>query len=336
MKEVNWAILGCGKIARKFASDLQYVKNAKLIAVGARDQSSANRFSKEFPVKHTHDSYQSLVENPEVDVIYVASPHGLHHEHVMLCLKHKKAVLCEKAFAINYKQADEMIAFAKAQNVFLMEALWSKFLPHYQRMMDMLRTKTLGDIKSVLINFGFVPQEPVAQRLFDPALGGGSLLDIGIYNVFFALSILGRPDEIEASMTPSSTNVDEQCAVLFKYKSGAVAQLFSTFTSNLATEADINGSKGRIRLTTRFYEPSSVIEYYPDRPDSKQIIDVKKEAGFGYQYEAQHVTDCLLQGLTESPVMKFSDTLELMQTLDRIREKANIRYPADLSSDDLV
>lgn len=330
MREVKWAILGCGKIARKFASDLQYVKNGKLIAIAARDHATAEKFAKEFPVKHIHGSYQSLVENSEVDVIYVATPHGLHYEHVMLCLEHKKAVLCEKAFALNSKQAKEMIEFAKAQKVFLMEALWSKFLPHYQQLMDMLKSKTLGDIKSLLINFGFVPQAPVAPRLYDPALGGGSLLDIGIYNVFFALSILGRPDEIEASMTPSSTNVDEQCAMLFKYKSGAFAQLFCTFSSNLATEADINGEKGRIRLTTRFYEPNSVVEYYPGPVSTKQIINVKKEPGFGYWYEAQHVTDCLQQGLTESPVMKFSDTLELMETLDRIREKANIRYPADL------
>ena len=131
-------------------------------------------------------------------------------------------------------------------------------------------------------------------------------------------------------MTPSSTNVDEQCAMLFKYKSGALAQLFCTFSSNLATEADINGDRGRIRLTTRFYEPSSTVEYYPSNVSSKQIVEVKKELGFGYQYEAQHVTDCLMQGLAESPVMKLSDTLELMETLDRIREKANIRYPADL------
>jgi predicted dehydrogenase len=329
MKEVRWAILGCGKIARKFASDLQYVKNVKLIAVAARDQATAEKFAKEFPAKYVHNSYQSLVENSEVDVIYVATPHGLHHEHVMLCLKHKKAVLCEKAFALNYKQANEMISFANAQNVFLMEALWSKFLPHYQKLMEMVKTKTLGNMKSVLINFGFVPQEPVSPRLYDPNLGGGSLLDIGIYNVFFALSVLGRPDEIEASITPSSTNVDEQCAILFKYKNGAFAQLFCSFSSNLATEADISGDKGRIRLTTRFYEPSSVIEYYSERIDSKKIIEVKKESGFGYFYEAQHVTDCLLQGLKESPVMKFSDTLELMETLDRIREKANIRYPAD-------
>jgi len=330
MTEVRWAILGCGKIARKFASDLQYVKKAKLIAVAAREKATAEKFAKEFPAKHIHSSYQSLVENPEVDVIYVATPHGLHHEHVMLCLKHKKAVLCEKAFALNSKQAREMISFAKKQNVFLMEALWSKFLPHFQVVMSMLQSKKLGNVKSILVNFGFIPQAPVAPRLYDPALGGGSLLDIGIYNVFFSLSILGKPDEVEASMTPSATNVDEQCAMLFKYKNGAFAQLFCSFSSNLATEVDINGDEGRIRLTTRFYEPSSVVEFYPGNVSTKQIIEVKKDSGFGYQYEAQHVTDCLLQGLTESPVMKFSDTLDLMETLDRIREKANIRYPADL------
>jgi len=329
MQTIRWGILGCGKIARKFASDLKLVNNAELIAVAAREQSTADAFAKDFPAKYKHNSYQALVENAEVDVIYVATPHGLHYEHVMLCLQHKKNVLCEKAFAINYKQASEMIAFAKKQNVFLMEALWSKFLPHYQTMMEMLNTKKLGDIKSVLINFGFIPQEPIAPRIYDPKLGGGSLLDIGIYNVFFALSILGKPDEIEASMTSSHTNVDEQCAILFKYKNGAFAQLFSTFASNLATEVDINGNKGRIRLTTRFYEPSTVIEFYPKYIDSKQIIDVKKESGLGYQYEARHVNDCLLKGLKESPIMKFDNTLLLMETLDRIRGKAKIIYPAD-------
>jgi predicted dehydrogenase len=269
------------------------------------------------------------VQNAEVDVIYVATPHGLHYEHVMLCLQHKKAVLCEKAFAINYRQTKEMLDFAKAQNVFIMEALWSKFLPHYNKVQEMLQQNMLGTIRSVLINFGFIPQAPVPKRLYDPALGGGSLLDIGIYNVFFALSVLGEPDEIEATMTPAPGNVDEQCAVLFKYKNGALAQLFSTFTSNLATEADISGTTGRIHLTSRFYEPNATIEYYPGRMDSKQIVEVKKEPGFGYQYEAAHVTQCLQQGLAESPVMTHRDTLLLMKTLDRIREKAGIVYLAD-------
>jgi len=247
----------------------------------------------------------------------------------LLCLKHKKAVLCEKAFALNSRQAIEMINTAKEQKIFLMEALWTKFQPHYNKLRELLTDGRLGQIKAVLVNFGFKPVPPVPPRLFDPALGGGTLLDIGIYNVFIALIVLGRPDQIDAVMTPAPTGVDEQCAVLFRYNNGAMAQLFSTFSSNLATEADICGTDGRVRLTTRFYEPSSVFEFYPGKVDSKEVIPVAKEPGFGYQFEARHVNDCLRKGLTESPVMTFADTLLLMETLDHIRKIAGIRYPAD-------
>ena len=328
-KIIRWGILGCGRIARKFAADLKLVNDAVLIAVASRSQSAADEFAKDFPAKFRHNNYEDLAMNNEVDVIYIASPHALHYEHVMLCLKYKKPILCEKAFAINSKQANEMIAFAKAQNVFLMEALWTKFLPHYNKVQQLLREEKLGTIKSMQSNFGFIPQAPIPQRLFDPKLGGGALLDIGIYNVFITLSVLGKPDIIEATMTPANTGVDEQCAVLFKYNNGALAQLFFTFSSNLATEADINGDKGRIRLTSRFYEPSATIEYYPERIDSKQIISFDKEAGFGYQYEARHVVECLQKGLIQSPVMTHSDTLLLVDTMDRIRAAAGIHYDVD-------
>ena len=193
----------------------------------------------------------------------------------------------------------------------------------------MIAEGKLGDIQNVLVNFGFIPQAPVPARLYDPALGGGTMLDIGIYNVFIALSVLGRPDHIEAYMTAASTGVDEQCAVNFKYKNGAIAQLFSSFSSNLATEADISGNKARIRLTTRFYEPSTTFEFYPGRTDTREVIPFHKEPGFGYQYQARHVGDCLRMGITESPVMSHGDTLLLMETLDRIRAVAGIRYDVD-------
>ncbi len=264
-----------------------------------------------------------------MDVIYIATPHNLHYENTLLCLRHNKAVLCEKAFAVNAQQASEMISVAHEKKIFLMEALWTKFLPHYIKLQEILRTGELGSIKSALVNFGFKPVPPVPARLFDPLLAGGTMLDIGIYNVFITMSVLGKPDSIEATMTPASTGIDEQCAVLFKYKDGALAQLFSSFASNLATDADICGTNGRIRLTSRFYEPSTTIEYYPEKIDSKQIIPVDKEAGFGYQYEARHVCECLRNGLTESHVMTHADTLALMETLDEIRKIAGIRYPED-------
>ena len=327
--KIRWGILGCGRIARKFAADLHLVADAELTAIASRNKEKLELFAKDFPCKHLHNSYEALASNNDVDVIYVATPHSHHYEHTMLCLNRDKAVLCEKAFAINSRQATEMIRTAKERKVFLMEALWTKFLPHYKKLQELLDQKTLGDIKSVLINFGFKTSDKSPQRLFDPLLGGGTLLDIGIYNVFMTMSVLGKPDSIEATMTPSPTGVDEQIAVLFKYNSGAMAQLFSSFTTNLPVQAEINGTEGNITLTTRFYEPSATIQLYRQVPGEKQIIAVEKEAGFGYQYEARHVNECLKKGLIESPVMTHADTLLLMEILDRIRKKARIEYPPD-------
>jgi predicted dehydrogenase len=327
--KIRWAILGCGKIARKFAADLKLVGDAELIAVGAREQATADQFAKDFPAKYIHGSYEALVKNPEVDVIYVATPHGLHHQHVMLCLKHKKAVLCEKAFALNYREAKEMIDFAKTQNTFIMEAFWTRFLPHYQTVKQLIREGKVGMIKYLHAEFGFLPTPPIAPRMYDPALGGGSLLDIGIYPVFLALDILGRPDVIEATMTKASTGVDEQCSIQFKYNHGAIAQLFSTFGSNLATGADIAGDKGRIRMTHRFHGPTSSLEYYSGAVDTLETIPFEKALGSGYEYEALHVTECLRKGLVESPVLTHNKTLLLMETLDAIRNKAGIHYSVD-------
>src|SRR5712672_1991898 len=222
MKTIRWGILGCGKIARKFAAEIRFVKNAELIAVGAREQAIADAFAKDFPVKYKHHSYQSLAENQEVDAIYVATPHSFHHEHTLLCLRQGKAVLCEKAFAMNLGQAKEMIGMARQQKVFLMEAFWTKFLPHYQLAKSMITEGKIGKVQSVITNFGFIPAPPVAPRLYDPQLGGGSLLDIGVYPVFHALDILGRPDDMEAKITPSDQWTDSQCAIQFHYRDGAL------------------------------------------------------------------------------------------------------------------
>ena len=327
--KIRWAILGCGRIARKFAADLRLVADAELTAIASRNKETLELFAKDFPCKHIHNSYEALAANNEVDVIYVATPHSHHHEHTMLCINHNKAVLCEKAFAINSRQAIEMIKTAKERKVFLMEALWTKFLPHYKKLQELLQQKALGDIKSVLVNFGFKTSGNSPQRLFEPLLGGGSLLDIGIYNVFITLSVLGKPDNIEAIMIPAPTGVDEQIAVLFKYKSGAMAQLFSSFVTNLPTQAEINGTEGNITLTTRFYEPSATIQLSKKIPYEREIIPFEKEPGFGYQYEARHVNECLKKGLIESPVMTHTDTLLLMEILDQIRIKARIEYPSD-------
>jgi predicted dehydrogenase len=329
MTKIRWGILACGKIAKKFAADLKLVEDGELIAVASRDIERAKQFASEFSAKHVFGSYEELVNCEEVDAIYVASPHSHHHEHTILCLNHGKAVLCEKAFAINQRQAKEMIDLARSKKVFLMEALWTRFLPHYLKVRGMIAEGKLGELKGVLANFGFKPPEPVSPRLFEPSLGGGSLLDIGIYPVFLAQSILGVPDSITAKMDPAHTGVDEQCSMVFHYKNGMTANLFSTLASNLETDADIFGTKGRIRLTNRFYEPSATIQYYPDIITSRTIIPIEKETGWGYQHEIRHVNECLQKGLTESPVWSLDETLSLMQTLDAIREAMGLRYSVD-------
>jgi predicted dehydrogenase len=329
MKKIKWGILGCGRIAGKFADDLKLIDDACLWAAGSRDLQKAAAFAGKHGFAQAYGSYEELVNDPEVDVVYIASPHAQHHEHTLLCLNHGKAVLCEKAFAINQQQATEMIEKARSSGVFLMEALWTKFLPHYRQTMEMIEAGKLGKVGSVLANFGFIPEPPVPDRLFNPVLGGGTILDIGIYNIFMAISVLGRPDEVNAWMTPAETGIDRQCAVTFQYRNGALAQLFSSFEANLPIEAEISGTRGRIRLTTRFYEPTARIEFYPGRVDSKTEIPVEQNEGWGYHHQARHVQECLRNGLTESPVMRHEDTLLLMETMDRIRASAGIRYPVD-------
>lgn len=326
MRVIKWGILACGRIAKKFAADLKLVEGAELVAVAARDLDRAKAFAEEFEVQHAFGSYEELAKFEGVDVIYVSSPHSHHHEHTLLCLNHGKAVLCEKAFAITCKQAEEMVALARSKKIFLMEALWTRFLPHYLKAKEMIDGGSIGEVKGVLAHFGFRPLPPMPQRIYDPALGGGALLDIGIYPVFLAQSLLGVPDEIFAHMIPASTGVDEQCSILFKYKNGQSANLYATFTTSLETDADVFGTAGRIKLTDSFYKPTSAIQHFTGLIDTLQPIATDKVPGFGYQYEAHHVNECLRQGLTESPVWTLEDTLNLMETLDRIREKMGLVY----------
>lgn len=328
MNKIRWGILGCGRIAIKFADDLKLVKDAELVAVAARDDARATAFGGKYGAQFIFNNYEDLAKSPAVDVIYIATPHGYHYDHVMLCLRHKKAVLCEKAFALNSKQLKEMIAFAKAQGVFLMEAFWTKFLPQYQEVMRLVRENAIGEIKMIQADFGFKAPEPKAQRLYDPELGGGSLLDIGIYPIFLALSIAGKPTEIHAMITPYETGVDEQCVMTMKFNNGALAVLSSTFAVDTPVEVMIAGTYGRIHIRNKFYSAMGTVEIISG-DDSVKKVEVFREHGLGYQFEARHVGECLRKGLTESPVMSHADSLLLMETLDRTRKTAGIKYKVD-------
>lgn len=328
MEKIRWGILGCGKIANKFAADLKLVEDATLTAVASRDQHRAIDFAKQHEVALVFSSYEALASCEQVDVIYIATPHGFHHEHTLLCLNHKKAVLCEKAFALNERQVREMVQAAHRNNVFLMEAFWTKFIPQYKKVTEMIQSGEIGELQMIQADFGFRAAKPTPQRLYDPVLGGGALLDIGIYPVFLAASLLGRPLETKAVITPYPSGVDEQIAMTLKFENGALAILSASFSADTPVEATILGSKGYIRMLNRFYNPISTLQLVKDN-NPPLPIEVHREAGFGYQYQARHVSECLRNNLIESPVMSHADSLLLMNTMDRIRESCGIKYAAD-------
>lgn len=326
--KIRWGILGCGKIANKFASDLRLVDDAELAAIASRDQAKATEFAGVHHPRKVFFSYEELVASPDVDVIYIATPHGMHYANVMLCLDQMKPVLCEKAFGLNLRQVKEMIARAREKRVFLMEAFWTKFLPQYREMMRIIEGGEIGEIKMIQADFGFRAPTPAAQRLYDPLLGGGSLLDIGLYPVFLAQSLLGRPVDVHAMVSNFDTGVDEQCVMTLKFENGALAVLSSTFAAETPVEAMIAGTRGRIHMRNRFHNAMATMEVVTGRDQVKKI-EVFREEGFGYQFEARHVGECLRKGLTESSVMSHGDSLLLMETLDRLRTACGVRYEVD-------
>ena len=238
--KIRWGILGCGNIANKFAADLKWVEDAELVAVASRDHQKAIDFSTRHTSKLAFGSYEELASCQEVDVIYIATPHGFHREHALLCIEHKKAVLCEKAFALNSFEANEMIEAAK-RTVFIMEAFWTKFLPQYEKVVLLIHAGEIGEIKLIQADFGF-KAEAQNTPVIRPYLGGGALLDIGIYPVFLAISLLGRPTEI-LLMKPFPSGVDQQIAIILNFETGALANLSATFEADTPVEATISGSK---------------------------------------------------------------------------------------------
>lgn len=320
----NWGIIGLGKIAKKFATDLQSVEGANLKAVASRSLQKAEEFARDFHADNFYGSYTELISAPEVDVVYIATPHVFHKELTIECLKAKKAVLCEKAFGMNKAEVEEMIATAKAENVFLMEALWTHFVPHYQYVLDLIQQKKYGEIKSLKADFGFKAPYKLDKRLFNKNLGGGSLLDIGIYPVFAAMTLIGIPNKIEASAKLCSTKVDEECFIKFSYENGVIAELNSSLLKKTPTECVIEFEGATIKLTSRFHEPPSSVEIIPINGE-KEVIEFPVTT-LGYNYETAHVQKMLAENRTESTIMTFDKSLHLISLLDQIREKIGLIY----------
>ncbi len=321
-KTIKWGILGCGKIAHKFAEDLLTIPNAKIEAVASRQLQKAQKFAYTYGANKYYGNYTELAKDSEVDVVYIATPHVFHYEHTLMCLTNKKAVLCEKPFAMNVSEVKEMIDTAKRNNVFLMEALWTYFLPHYRYVLNVIESEELGAIKSLKADFGFATTFDPNGRIFNKNLGGGSLLDVGIYPLFAALSILGYPDEIEATAKIGKTGVDETCTMQLSYNNGVFASLFSAITQKTNTEAIIQLEKGTITINSRFHEPSSVTIYQ----NGKSKLYEFEVTTNGYSFEAIHAQEMLLQKRTESTIMSFGKSLQLITLLDEVRNKIGLKY----------
>ncbi len=323
---VNWGILGPGRIARKFAKDLQLVPGARMHAVASRALDRAAAFAESFPAPHVFGSYAELVDCPELDVVYVASPHSGHHEHSLMLLEAGIPVLCEKPMAINSRQVKEMVSLARARNTFLMEAIWTRFLPSFLKAEEWVASGRIGELVSIKADFGFQAPFNPSGRLFNPALGGGALLDIGIYPVFLALHFLGRPRLIRSLAKLTEGGVDEEIGILFEHADGRMAHLQATLRARTQTEAWLYGTEGTLHLHTRWHETDKLTFLREGEQPEEVHLPMP---GLGYYAEAREVMECLAKGDSESSLLPLDFSLSLMEVLDAIRAEAGIRYPVD-------
>lgn len=327
--KIKWGILSTGKIARKFVHDLKQLPDAQIWAVGSRHQDSADAFADEFDIPRRYDSYDKLAGDPDVDVIYIATPHPYHAENSLMCLKAGKAVLCEKPFALNTQQAEEVIAYARDHKLFIMEAIWSRFIPLYREIRNWVRDGAIGDVRMLTADFGFRRDFDPASRLFDPKLGGGALLDVGIYTIELASWIFGRmPVDIQTQADIGESGIDEQSTYLLKYERGALALLAGAIRTETRKEAFILGTKGYIHIHAPFWHPFSATVI---RNNEAKEVELRYE-GYGYGYEALEVMDCLRKRRSESEIMPLSDTMQSMQIMDEIRRRWGLQYPGEKES----
>lgn len=325
-EKIRWGILGTGNIASQFARGLAVLPDAQLLAVGSRSQASADAFGDMFSVERRYTAYEALANDPDIDAVYVGTPHVFHRENTLLCLRHGKAVLCEKPFAINANEAQEMIDFAREHKVFLMEAMWTRYMPIFVHLRDLLAQQVIGDVRMIHIDFGFRARFNPEHRLFKPELGGGALLDVGIYPVSLASMVLGQPERIASLAHLGETGVDENSAMLFGYPDGALAVLSTAIRTSTPHVAILNGTEGRITIHSRWWIPSRMtVEIF-----GKEAREIEMPyTGNGYNYEADEVARCLRAGLLESDVMPLDETLAIMRTMDEIRAQWGLKYPVE-------
>ncbi len=322
---IKWGILGTGRIAHTFATALQVVTNSELTAVGSRKMEKATQFASEFQIPKAYGSYEELISDPEVDVVYIATPHNLHEANTLLALDHHKHVLCEKPMGVNLQESMRMIEKAKAENRFLMEALWSRFLPNIIKTKEIVTSGEIGEVKLMTVFFSLRSKNGPEHRHFNIDLCGGSILDIGIYNIFLSLFLLGKPQRFTAIAGLSEQGGDNSSSYTFKYNNDVLSVMYSSFMGESPVVAEIHGTKGKVTLEHLWFCPGKVNVNYLDGRENIYEFDIKSN---GYEYEAEEVAACILAGKTQSDLWSWGDSMQLMSMMDAIRKECGIVYPA--------
>lgn len=325
-QKIRWGILATGWIAELFVKDLLLTGHA-VTAVGSRTQSSAERFASAFGIAKAHGSYEALAADPEVDIIYIATPHPQHVSAAKLALNAGKHILVEKPFTLNASEAAEIVNLAQAKGLVVLEAMWTRFLPHMRRIHEILAAGAIGEVRSLTADHRQkLPDDP-KHRLNALELGGGALLDLGIYPISFAWDVLGKPAAIRATATFRETGADAQVATLFQYASGAIATTLSSSDSAGPNRAAIVGTKGRIEIDRVWYSPTSFRLYNNDN----EVIETFDQPiqGRGMQFQADEAERLINAGLTAGDILPPSQTVAIMGTLDEVRRQIGLRYPTE-------
>lgn len=323
---VRWGILATGWIAEQFVKDLQ-IHGHTVTAVGSRSQAGADRFAATFGIPKAHASYEALCADPDVDAIYVATPHPMHADNALLALANGKHVLIEKAFTVNAREAQAIADLAASKGLVALEAMWTRFLPHMLRIREIVASGVLGEIRSVVADHTQdLPDDP-AHRLNALELGGGALLDLGIYPISFTFDVLGAPRTIAATATFKATGADGNIATMFTYDSGAIALTLSSSDTAGRNIATILGTEGRIEIDKVWYVPTSFRRY--DSTGAKVETYNSSVTGRGMQYQAAELERLVAAGETAGSILSPSESVAIMACLDTIREQIGLKYPTE-------
>jgi len=323
--KIRWGIIGPGSIANRLADGVRALDDAEVLGVASRDLARANAFADKWSIERRYAGYEAMVADPDIDIVYVATPHPFHAPHSILALEAGKAVMCEKPFTVNAAEARRVVAAARAKGVFLMEGMWSRFFPVMARIRERIAEGVIGDVLLVQADFGFRAGFNAESRLFDPALGGGGLLDVGVYPISLASMILGRADRVTGLAVLGQTGVDESAVISLGYPGGGLASLSTGVRVNTPQAAMIIGTEGRIEIPSPWWVPERALVQAGGT--TEELTEAKLASGF--EYEAAEAGRCVRAGLGESPVLPLDETVAIMETMDTLRAQWGVRYPME-------